>query len=204
MELPEDLRPEKPINGKTITTFEDVVNLFKKEIEFRDNDLYIGVKVAISNNLPKHDIDKKLLETLRGCNFYTNTEYVLKAIEIIFNMIRARSESLKIQIKCSLIDNDQSYQLEILHVNSYSDKELTHPKIMLKEGLGDMAILRTTLNSLCDFSIESRFKNENNEFVFARIDYLYDGVDREDWKPRKTMLDEEVNGFKFLLKFPAK
>jgi hypothetical protein len=203
MELPIDLRPTKPISGKTIVSFEDVVNLFKKEIEFRDNDLYFGVKALVKKELPDYDINLTELENLKGCSFYTNTEYVIKAINRIFWMIKSRSESNRVQITCNFKKDTHEYDFQIIHLNSFSDKELNHPKLLLIENSGDLYILRRTLQSLCDFSITSRFKDKNNNLINANIEYLYNGVQQNNWEPKIEKITESIDGFRFNMKFPV-
>jgi Histidine Kinase domain observed in conflict contexts len=200
--LPDDLKPDKPIRGKTVKYFEDVVNLFKKEIEFRDNDLYIEIKAAIAEIIPNHRIEEEKLQSLRGVSFYTNTEYVVKAISRILQMIKSKSSSTDVSISCTFDSEQKEYALEILHHQSFSDRPKNDPKVLLKGDSGDMGILRTTLTSLCDFSIESRFKNEKRESKFYRIDYLYDGIEEKDWQPEIYEIDN-MEGFKFILKFPT-
>jgi hypothetical protein len=203
MEIPIEFRPIKPIAGKTIVSFEDVVNLFKREIEFRDNDLFIAVKGAIRKELNEYNININELEKLKGCSFYTNTEYVIKAIIRIFWMIKSRPESNRVQITCNYNKDSHEYDLQIIHINSFSDKELSHPKLLLSEDSGDLYILRTTLQSLCDFSITSRFKDQNNNLVNACIEYLYNGVQQNNWEPKIEKITESIDGFKFNLKFPV-
>jgi len=203
MQLPAEIRPSKPITGKTIISFEDVVNIFKKEIEFRDNDLFVAIKGAIRKELNEYDININELENLKGCSFYTNTEYVIKAITRIFWMIKLRSESNRVQITCNYSKDTYEYDLQIIHFNSFSDKEFGHPKLMLKDNSGDLSILRTTLQSLCDFSITSRFKDQNNNQVNARIEYLYNGVEQNNWEPKIEKITESIEGFRFNLKFPV-
>ena len=203
MEIPFELRPNKPIAGKTIVSFEDVVNIFKKEIEFRDNDLFVAIKGAIRKELNEYEININELENLKGCSFYTNTEYVIKAIIRIFWMIKSRSESNRVQITCNYNQDTHEYDLQIIHLNSFSDKELSHPKLLLSENSGDLYILRTTLQSLCDFSITSRFKDQDNNLVNARIEYLYNGVQQNNWKPKIEKITESIDGFRFNLKFPV-
>jgi hypothetical protein len=198
MELPPELLPDIP--GKTIKTFEDVINVFKQEIEFRDNRFLIGVKTALKRSLPKHSVDETILNSLKGCSFYTNTEYVLKAISRMFNMIKSRSESQNVNISCSLDRDNSLYVLEILHLNSYSDMHIHHPKLFA-EKTGDLSILRTTLLSLCDFSIESRFKDDKGKSINARIEYLFEDLDTTNWEPNIINDIEDPGGFKFVLKF---
>jgi hypothetical protein len=204
MDLPKNMIPPAPINGKTITLFEDVVNIFKKEIEFRDNDFFLAVETARKKILDGFEIDNRNLENLRGCSFYSNTEYVCKAIERIFNMIRDRGSSTRVKICCNFSETEQVYNFKITHLNSYSDKELKHPKILSSQS-GSFFILKRTLWSLCNFSIVSRFKDQDNNFVNARIEYLYDGMESNNWSPRITPLTDKqpVEGFTFNLTFPV-
>ena len=203
LEIPKELIPQKRIEGKTIKYFEDAVNIFKNEIEFRDNRLYLSIKTAIDREIPNFSVDEDSLETLKGKSFFTNTEYVIKAISRMLTEIKARSENINVVINCQYNRLDNSFELNILHKDSFSLKELDHPKITLKEDTGNLSIIRTTLNSLCHFSVESKFLNKNNEKVSAKIDYLYEGVEKKGWIPKINILDIPAEGFKYFLKFPA-
>lgn len=202
MEIPQELLPETRINGKTIKYFEDVVNLFKEEIEFRNNNLYIEVMTLVKQELPLFKITFEELETLKGRSFYTNTEYVIKAISRILKLIKSYPENNQVSIKGFTTMDENNLILEIFQLNSFSLKELNHPKIKLEDNSGDLSILRTTLWSLCDFSIESKFRDEKNNIVSALIEYLYEGVDENNRQPRITILDKVADGFKYILKFP--
>lgn len=189
--------------GITIQTFGDVVQLFKKEIEFRDYDFLVGIQLALGRIIPGYDIllDKK---ALKGVSFYTNTEDVLKAIEIILRMIKSRPSSKKVSISYSPDPKTRAPTLAITHLNSFSNQLLSSPKLKLERESGDLSNLRKTLISLCDFSVESRFKDENNEEVYRKIEYLYEGVDQNNWVPRIIPIDNDApEGFKFVLKFPV-
>jgi len=202
IELPQELLPETRINGKTIKYFEDVVNLFKEEIEFRNNNLYIEVMTLVKQELSLFKINSEELETLKGRSFYTNTEYVIKAISRILKLIKSYPENNQVSIKAFTTMDEKNLILEIFQLNSFSLKELNHPKIKLEDNSGDLSILRTTLWSLCDFSIESRFRDEKNNIVSALIEYLYEGVDENNRQPRITIIDKVADGFKYILKFP--
>ncbi|MBV7440727.1 hypothetical protein KRX57_04780 [Weeksellaceae bacterium TAE3-ERU29] len=204
MEIPQELKPEKPIAGKTIKYFEDVVNLFKKEIEFRDNDLYKEFRIITKRDLKAESFDISGLESLRGCSFYTNTEYVSKAISRVFKMIDSRPESPRISIFCDYLEESNEYHIKITHVNSFCNKDLRHPKLLLQnnEDSGDIGAIKNDLMSLCDFSIISKFKKDN-KIVFAEIEYLYKGVDNKNYKPKVNIIESEPEGFTFNFKFPV-
>lgn len=198
MELSDNILPSNNIKGKKAKYFEDIVNIFKEEIEFRDNSLYIEVKILIKQELPNYEITG--IETLKGRTFYTNTQNVIDAIRKIFKMIKDRSESNNIKINA--IKKDKELIIEILHINSFSYKEIDHPKLQLEGGSGNLAPLRNKLISLCDFAIESKFRDTKGEINDFRIEYLYKGVDENNWSPRiKIINTEKAEGFKFILSF---
>ncbi|NJC27025.1 hypothetical protein [Neolewinella antarctica] len=201
MKLPEDARPEKSILGTTIDKFENAVYLFKKEIEFRDSDLYLGIKRLVRKKLSGYEV--KSFISLQECSFYTNTEYVLKAVERIFDMIRARPASASVDVSCKLQSSSNEYILKIRHADSFANKSILDPKLTLEYDSGDMSILRTILLSLCDFSVESKFKDDNGEDINAELKILYNGVEDNEWRVIPNILQAPVLGFTYILKFPV-
>jgi len=197
MKIPDKLLPEEIIDGKTIQYFEDVVDVFKKEIEFRDNDLYYSIMKIKKKELNEFSV--KGIESLKGHCFFTNTECVLKAIERIFKMIKKRTSASIINISAQV--EDKLVIINICQDKSYSDKPINHPKILLEKGSGDFSIITKILFGLCDFSIESRFKDKENNTVYAQIDYLFEGINHTDYNPRINIIDASA-GFKYILRFP--
>jgi|GEM_PF-2147696 len=201
MPIPGDLKPDNPIDGKTIQFFENVIEVFKKEIEFRDNDLYKVFRFLTAKYGRYLDVDQNDIKKLKGVSFYTNTEHIEMALENIFQMIkeRATEDSKKVKIRCK--KNENSYELEIVHLHSFSLKDLDHPKLQIPENYGSMAGLRNKFRSLCHFSIQSKFRNKSGVLGDYEIAYLYDGVKKENWKPKITPLDEEAVGFVYKMIF---
>jgi len=198
MGISKELLPKERIKGKTIQYFEDIVDVFKDEIEFRNDDLYLEVKKIIRQELSSFNFEG--LDKLKGKSFYTNTESISLVLRRIFKIIKKYSEHQEIKLDSFL--KDDSIFIEILQVNSFSNKDINHPKIILKEKTGDFYYIVNKLKSLCDFSIESKFRwNNDKKITSTRIDYLYDGVDDNDWKPETKILKEEAQGFKYILKF---
>src|SRR5690606_28981074 len=102
----------------------------------------------------------------------------------------------KVEITCAFKSDLKEYWLELLQVNSFADSTLFHPKLMLEDEMGDLSNVRANLNSLCDFAIESRFKNGDNSLIGARIDYLYKNIEKNNWKPLVTEeLPKNPRGF---------
>jgi hypothetical protein len=204
MEVPNNVLPSRKIHGIPIKYFEDVVEVFKKEIEFRDNDLYYRIKRLVKKRLSEFNIDENALKSLKGHSFFTNTEYVEKSIDRILYHISKRTENPEVKIYGSITMDKNYFVLEIVHKGSFSDKLLNNNKIQLNKDSGDMLyILRRTLQSLCDYAIESRFREiESGELVSYRIHYLYNGVEEQNWQPFKEKMDKGAEGFKHILNFP--
>ena len=75
---------------------------------------------------------------------------------------------------------------------------MNDPKIQALDGEGDLARIKTKLLNLCDFSVESRFRI-NEELKFCRINYL-SSID-----PLPSRVEEiegqECEGFTYILTF---
>ena len=184
--LPEEFIPEtKVIDKITIKTFMDVVNVFKKEIEFRDNDFYISIQYLFAKILVGFELDKSSLKSLKSFCVYTNTEKILDAVGRIFNMIKSVVvEKMRNGIDISKIiqirslfhdtEDEKYYTLEIIHVNSVCEKPYNHAKLSGKSG--DLTDVIKNLKGRCDFSLKAEF-NDGKKRVFANLNYLYTGCD---------------------------
>lgn len=196
-ELPDEMKPKSLINGKTLVYFGDVVEIFKHCIEFRDNDLFFEV-LRIFKESSDHRIDMALLSSLRGRTFYTDTELVKDALRIIASNIFQRSEYPELQICCKLKGEDgKEIELRIMQVGSFSNKDVNDPKILANSSDGDMARIREKLRNLCDFSVESLFR-VNEELQHCRINYL---STNESQNKVDIITDEECSGFSYVLTF---
>lgn len=196
--LPQELIPQTLINGKQLNDFGDVVEIFKHSIEFRDDDLYKAViKIFKSSDII---VNKELLSTLKGSNFFTDTSLVKEALRIIAGNIFQRSEHPNVEIRCySKMEADRKrITLEILQVDSYSHRDVTDAKINPNSKEGDLATIRTKLRNLCDFSIESRFKVDG-VLKPLRINYLASNYNQ--YTEREEIAEKECKGFKYLLHF---
>lgn len=207
--LPEEFIPEtKVINKITIKTFMDLVNVFKKEIEFRGNDFYISIQYLFTKVLTDVELDKSALKSLKSFSVYTNTEKILIAIERIFKMIKnvvddkARngiemSKIVKIQSVFHDTNDEKFYTLEIIHVNSVCDKPYNHVKLSGQSG--DLSEVIKNLKGRCDFSISGEFESGNNR-TFAKLDYLYSGCDINE-TVSTILINDNPAGFVYSLKF---
>lgn len=195
--FPKELQPEGLINGKVLSYFSDVINIFKHCIEFRGNDLYLSVLKNFKSS--DHILDKKDLETLKGCAIYTDTWLVKEALGIIAGNVIQRSmyPELKISCRSLTIGENGVTQLRVLQVNSFSNRDINHAKIKASSNEGDFSRIKDKLKNLCDFSVESKFRI-GNDFRHCRINYLSSDENTEDI----VYLDnEECQGFTYILTF---
>jgi hypothetical protein len=196
--LPKELRPI--VNKKVLGNFEEVGLLFKKEIQFRGNDLYNDVKRIFAS--AEYEKNAQKLETLQGIEFYTSTRQFKSALYLVKDNIIARSsEHNKVSIYAEIHDesNEAEKYVDICidQLDSFSDKNINDDKLMLKGNIGQIGDIKRKLVSLCDFFIESRFKIKGKK-SFARIDYLKDSdISRE---PEITRIDD-CDGFKYCFRF---
>ena len=193
-DLPASMRPKHPINGKQLIYFSDVVNVFKRCVEFRDNDFYFTVKRIFSES-PDFIINSTSIETLRGRSFYTDTELVINALRIIASNIFQRPQFPNIDIQCELVKN-QIISLRITQVGSYADKDVNDSKITASNQNGDLSRIMSFLQNLCDFSVVSRFR-ENEELKYLKIDYLSDSRARRI----NEINENDCSGFTYVLIF---
>ena len=196
--LPKELRPT--VKKKVLGNFDEIGLLFKKEIQFRGNDLFNDVKRIFTST--EFEVNAQKLETLQGIEFYTCTGLFKSALSIVKDNITARSsEYNKVEIYAEIHDenNESEKYVDICidQLESFSDKNINDDKLMLKDGIGQIADIKKRLISLCDFYVESRFKIKGKK-SFARIDYLK-GTDISA-KPEVTSI-QECDGFKYCFRF---
>ncbi len=201
--IPEPLRPSKKINGKEIIFFEDVVNVFKTEIQFR------GEEDNFRNNieylLEKNHLESSTIDKLNGLDFYTYTRGVIESIDGIFNDFTKKSESKK-KIDFDVKKDSKSISIEITQLDSYPTKviDLENPNIFFA---GDSMKFIGKIFSLCDYSIVSKF----NKNKFLEIKILKDETEAiPDGENVKAIVsnfeviqveEKEVTGFTHKFKF---
>ena len=202
-EFPQENRPVGRFGGKILSNMEEVCELFKCCIEFRDvpgKRFEDVVRKAFRNS----DFNATF-EGLEGISFYTYTPAVRNALDTIAHNIKDKvSKSAKVRIFVEQFDD--SFDLHILHVGSFSEKKTDNEKLRN----GTMAALRkhkdvsdsASLMSVCDFAVESRFLDSDGTPKSYRIDYLYPGLEGDGVPAVKiNKLDHDVEGFDYILRF---
>jgi hypothetical protein len=196
--LPKELQPI--VNKKVLGNFEEIGLLFKKEIQFRGDDLYNDIKRIFTST--EFEVNGQKLESLQGIEFYTSTRQFKFALLLVKDNILARSsEHNKVEIYAEIHDesNEPEKYVDICidQLGSFSDKNINDDKLMLKGNIGQIGDIKKKLISLCDFYIESRFKIKGKK-AFARIEYLKEAdISKE---PKITEI-ESCDGFKYCFRF---
>jgi ankyrin repeat protein len=145
---------------KQISTFGEVINLFKQEIEVRAE--FKNLEAMIQSHNVSMDLSGAKLANRQ---FYTDTQKLSFVITKIFNEIKKRDEHDKIEVITTELE-DRSIELKITQIGSYANK---NGQDLLKEANdGDFADIKESLKNLCDWSVESSFEEEN-----FRINYLH-------------------------------
>jgi hypothetical protein len=194
-----------PIDELSFRYFEDFVSIFKKQIEFRNNDFH---HLILSEFSKQNRIDSRLeLDGLKGLDIYTDTSRIKKAIEKIARNTASssRDKGKEIKITSSFSSDNSFVIIDINHVGSYSNAHIdSNPKLNLREKAGDIYQIRDYLLSLCDFSIISIFKDKDGvekpiEIIYLSKERAVIGSQEEQFK--LVELEEKPVGFTYRLKF---
>lgn len=188
---PFDFKLPKPyeIDNKTITTFGEVINLFKREIEIRnENNMLERIFLEEQEKLGgEFGVD---LIKLKGRTFYTDVEKFQESIGRIFEEIRKRNAY---EICIEVVEpNAEFIELKITQLNSSANR--SSKEMLNKVDDGDFKILKENLTNLCDWSIESSNKQES-----YRVNYLRSSNVKEIEK-----LSYDVDRFTHILRFHKK
>jgi hypothetical protein len=199
-EVPAKYLPKEKINGKSLKYFEDFIEVFKNEIEFRGNIFHNAVKRIFESQLGfEYNLE---IEGLKGINIYSDTSQINDVLEIIASNIRQRPEKNKhIRIIGRHNQEHRLNEIRIEDVDSFSYSDLNSEKLNLK-GKGQLKNIRDKLISLCDFSIESIFRKDN---TYKGLELKYLSIDRKkikDTDPAFIEIEKDNPiGFTYILKF---
>ena len=154
------------VENKTISTFGDVINLFKQEIQIRnENDILESIFLGIEERLDDEFDGLFEIETikLKGKSFYTDVEKFQDVVDRVFSEIKKREKFNKIVVEMREYDDYNYMDLTITQIDSSANR--TKEEMLKISDGGDMAEIKKSLRNLCDWSVET--SNEG-----YRIDYL--------------------------------
>ena len=196
-------------NKRTIANMEQLIEYFKHLIEFRDSDFEDTIVDTFRNSDFKASVD----DSVKGRAFYTYTSVVKSFLSMAFDNIRGRIQNgAPRTVRIFVTDSgDSTFELHILHEGSFALKDISDTKLL---DTGVLASWRkwqngpggnySSLLSVCDYSIVSKFYSEGKELKSYRIDYLYPGLFGTDDRailPTPILLDEEAKGFEYIMRF---
>jgi len=188
-ELDKELKKE--VNGQDIEKFGDIVKLFKQEIEVK-SDLISLKKIfrdIVSKNLGS-DFNITYSEELETVDFYTDVHWLKIGIQQIFEEIKKRTQYPNIVIEATSNIEKREIEIRIIQKESVSDRG---SKEMFERAnvQGNISEIKKAFCSLCDWSVESKFRDGN-----YRINFLADEI-IENIEPLKN----EPIGFIHILRF---
>ena len=200
--LPQYLRPGERIKDKEIKYFQDVVDVFKTEIQFRENYLYHEIQ-KLSNTMKDYEFYG--IEELKFLDFYTYTPGILKAISQILDLIKNNETATKILFSYKKIEDKLIFTIH--QRNSYPLKSLDITNSEKFIG-GQLNAIAEDLFSLADFSIISKFISDS-KYINGELKILYPGVKGMAKGKNINLIDkplfeevgEEVDGFTYKMIF---
>lgn len=180
-------------NGKDLTVFKDIVDLFKQEIEIRiDFENLRSIFIYEENRLVSgrdsiFTLDLSAAQLAR--QFYTDAQKLSGTISKIFNQIKIRKEYPNIIVTTQELEEDRSIVLKITQIGSSAH---CNAKDLLEEVKnGDFADIKESLTNLCDWSVESSFEEK-----YFRVNYMCSN----NVKDIET-LSKKPEGFTHILRF---
>jgi len=190
---PEDfilpVKYQRKKDGITLHKFRHIIDVFKNQIEIRDENTVLQQLIIGKHNkyLSEFDIDEAV--NLDNKTFYTDVQWLSKALDMIFEGIQSRTANKRMSYKV-IDDRADLYVLEILHIDSFNrGKSIYDEKLQI--GRGNFGEIGRYLENLCDWSIESQFMEG-----CYRINYLSSNKDVSTYEELKS-----APGFKHVLTF---
>ena len=184
---PFNFKLDKPykLNNSSISTFGEVINLFKQEIQVRnENNALENILIDIEEKLDdKYEgIFEIEMINLKGKSFYIDTEIFRDVLlNRVFKDIEKRQEFNKIIVEVLPNSVKNYHELHIVQLGSQANRS-AEEMLEIVSG-GDSSIIKNSLVNLCDWSIESSHEDEN-----YRINYLnslgYESIESLDYKPK--------------------
>lgn len=179
---PFNFRLEEPMiidNDEDISTFGDVINVFKRQIEIRKEDystleeIFIDLEESLPDNF---GVNKTKLE---GKTFYMDVNAFKDALKNIFSEIEKR-DFFNIEINAT---NTTGEYIDLLIIQKDSLGQQSAKEMLKEVEDGNFAGIKKLLSNLCDWSIESSFEEENFRVNYLRSDRSIPEIEILDYKP---------------------
>jgi len=176
------------VENTEISTFGEIIDLFKQEIEIRTDFKNLEPIFTIQKKKLGRAFKFNLTDVRLNRQFYTDTQEIKFVIEKIFSEIKKRKEFPVIELLIRDLE-DRSLEIKIIQIDSTANKNSTELTKAIESG--DFFDIKESLKDLCDWSVEASC--EDGDF---RINYLHSN-NVKDIEP----LAEKALGFTHILRF---
>ena len=208
-DFPEEFRPKGLYNGRAIANMEELIEYYKHIIEFRDFDF----EAMVYDTFGSSDFTPIIDESVKGISFYTYTSVVKSFLVTVLGNIKSRilqgaPKTVKLFVSNS---EDNAFELHILHEGSFAKKSINDRKLLYTGNVASWRLWKpgsyNSLLSVCDYSVKSQFYTSDEAKILKsfQIDYLYPGLSGKESddipEPRVTEMEQEANGFEYILRF---
>jgi ankyrin repeat protein len=178
------------VEDKKLRNFKEVIELFKREIEIRnENSMLESLFLKQQEKLGKEFSVE--LKKLKGRGFYTDVDKFETTLDRVFDAIKSRDNSKNITIEVQEPDSEH-LDIKITHLNSSSHK--SRKELLQEIEKGDFEEIKIALTNLCDWSVE-----DSDEKGGFKINYLKESSS-EDIEELKTA----PSGFTHIFRFYKK
>jgi hypothetical protein len=159
-QLPEQYQRE--VNHKTLVSFEDVCSVIKNEIEIRDDDRLSSLFEELEEDILGFD-DGFEVEyiNLEGITFYTDVEKFRNGLAIIFEQFREDVRKRHKKIKVEVISDKNLEYLDLKITQKESYVSISSDEMKREIQTGHFQMIKDYFTSLCDWSIETTYKDKN-------------------------------------------
>lgn len=189
--LPKDKRIPKDKSFNSIDRFKDVVELFKNEIEIKDDKKQLKKLLRdLKKEYLGNEFSVKIDPSIDGVTFYTDVQHLRYGLAKIFEEIAKRTEYPEIKIVAEKNIDDGYIDIKIIHLGSSSNKMSKELLDTIKTG--DFADIKKFFTSLCDWSVVV-----NCEDGSYKIDYL----NMYSTDVEIHQYNEDIDGFTHILRF---
>jgi len=159
-------------HNQTITTFGELISLFKEEIEVRnDSSMLESVFESFETELNDNDMACDIDSSAKGIDFYTDVEKFRNALVIIFKQFIVfhshNNELDEVSIKVVKPEDSQAQFIEIYITHLHSSSHRTAQELLAEVKDGDFKQVQEELQNLCDWSVLDSYDN-----VAYKINYL--------------------------------
>ncbi len=136
------------VDNKEISTYGEIISLFKQEIEIRNE--YNGLEYLFNQQQKKFGRNASIEFSGLNRQFYTDTVKIESILDRIFNDIRRRCATPTIKVFATELE-DHSIEIRVIHVNSYPYMESE------RDSIEKFSAIKNLSTNICDFSYESSY-----------------------------------------------